>query len=82
MNQDFMANNVEVSETVLEAMRREAQVSGQDVNWLFEKAAEQLLAHRHIDELARRGEDYARKLGRKPSDAVRLVREDRQRRNQ
>jgi hypothetical protein len=74
-----MANNVEVSETVLEAMRREAQASGQNVNSLFEKAAEQLLAHRHVDELARRGESYARKLGRTPPDAVSLVREDRQR---
>jgi hypothetical protein len=75
-----MGNNVEVSEPILEAMRREAQASGQEVNGLFEEAAEQLLAHRHIDDLARRGEGYARQLGRKPSDAVRLVREDRRQR--
>jgi hypothetical protein len=74
-----MGNNIQVSETILEAMRREAQSSGKDVNGLFEEAAEQLLAHRRIDDLAAYGESRARALGLKPSDAVRAVREDRQR---
>ena len=74
-----MSNNIQVSETILEAMRCEAQLSGKDVNSLFEEAAEQLLAHRQINELAAYGEGRARVLGRKPADAVRLVREDRRR---
>jgi hypothetical protein len=41
-----MSNNIQVSETILEAMRCEAQLSGKDVNSLFEEAAEQLFAHR------------------------------------
>ncbi len=72
-----MENNVHVSEVILEAMSREAQASGEDVWRLFDRAAEQFLAHRQIDELAAIGGGHARRLGLKPSDAVRLVREDR-----
>jgi hypothetical protein len=74
-----MRNNVRVSDSILEAMSREAQRTGMDVNGLFDEAAKQLLAHREVDELARLGERHARRLGLKPSDAVRLVREDRNR---
>ena len=70
-------NNVHVNESTLEAMRREAARTGEDVNALFDKAAQELLAHREVDDLAEIGESHARRLGRKPSDAVRLVREDR-----
>jgi len=49
------------------------------VNGSFEEAAEQLLAHRDVDNLARRGDSHAKRLGRAPSDTVRLVREDRNR---
>ena len=70
-------NNVAVSDTIMEAMRREAQASGQDVNSLFEQAAERLLANRELDDLAAYGRTNARRLGIKPSDVVRLVREDR-----
>ncbi len=69
--------NVQVSETILEAMRREARASGKDVNGLFEEAAELLLAHRDIDELAGIGEGHTRRLRRVPADAVRFVRDDR-----
>ena len=55
--------NVQVSETILEAMRREAQTLGRDVNDLFEEAAEKLLAHRHVDELVKYGQSTARRLG-------------------
>jgi len=70
-------NNVHVSESTLEAMRREAARTGEDVNALFDKAAQNLLAHREVDDLADIGASHARHLGYKPSDAVRLVREDR-----
>jgi hypothetical protein len=72
-----MENNVHVSEDILEAMSREALASGEDVGRLFDRAADQFLAHRQIDELAAIGEGHARRLGLKPSDVVRLVREDR-----
>jgi hypothetical protein len=72
-----MGNNVQVSGNILEAMRRVAQATGEDINQLFDRAAEQFLAHRQVDELAAIGESHARRLGRKPSDAVRLVRDDR-----
>lgn len=70
-----MQNNVHVSESILEAMRREAQATGEDVNHLFEQAAKELLAHREVDDLASYGQSHARRLGLKPSDSVRLVRE-------
>jgi hypothetical protein len=72
-----MENNVRVSDAILEAMSREAQRTGVDVNGLFDEAAKQLLAHREVDELAAIGERRARRRGLKPSDSVRLVREDR-----
>jgi hypothetical protein len=68
-------NNVRVSDAVLAAMREAAQ--GEDVNGLFEIAAQRLLAHRRLDDLASRGRKYAQALGRRPSDTVRLVRESR-----
>jgi hypothetical protein len=74
-----MQNNVRVSEPIFEAMSREAQRTGVDVNGLFDEAAKQLLAHREVDALAAAGERHARRLGLKPSDSVRLVREDRKR---
>lgn len=58
-------------------MSREAQRTGVDVNGLFDEAAKQLLAHREVDELAAIGKSHARCRGLKPSDSVRLVREDR-----
>jgi hypothetical protein len=73
----LMENNVRVSDPILEAMSREAQRTGVDVNGLFDEAAKQLLAHREVDELAAIGERHARRRGLKPSDSVRLVREDR-----
>ncbi len=73
----LMENNVRVSDPILEAMNREAQRRGVDVNGLFDEAAKQLLAHREVDELAAIGKRHARRLGLKPSDSVRLVREDR-----
>jgi hypothetical protein len=72
-----MENNVRVSDPILEAMSREAQRTGVDVNGLFDEAAKQLLAHREVDELAAIGERHAHRRGLKPSDSVRLVREDR-----
>ena len=72
-----MENNVRVSGPILEAMNREAQRSGVDVNGLFDEAAKQLLANREVDGLAAIGKRHARRLGLKPSDSVRLVREDR-----
>jgi hypothetical protein len=72
-----MENNVRVSDAMLEAMSREAQRTGVDVNGLFDEAAKQLLAHREVDELAAIGERRARRRCLKPSDSVRLVREDR-----
>lgn len=62
---------------MLEKMRLVAQQAGTDVNSLFNEAAEQYLARREIDELAAYGQGQAKRLGLKPSDAVRLVREDR-----
>jgi len=73
----LMENNVRVSDPTLEAMIREAQRTGVDVNGLFDEAARQLLAHREVDELAAIGERHARRCGLKSSDSVRLVREDR-----
>ena len=73
----LMENNVRVSAPILEAMSREAQRTGVEVNGLFDEAAKQLLAHREVDELASIGERHARRRGLKPSDSVRLVREDR-----
>jgi hypothetical protein len=73
----LMENNVRVSDPILEAMSREAQRTGVDVNGLFDEAAKQLLAHREVDELAAIGERHAYRRGLKPSDSVRLVREDR-----
>ena len=72
-----MENNVRVSDPILEAMCREAQRTGVDVNGLFDEAAKQLLAHREVDELAAIGERHAHRRGFRPSDSVRLVREDR-----
>ena len=72
-----MENNVRVSGPILEAMSREAQRTGADLNSLFDEAARQLLAHREVDELASIGESHARRRGLKPSDSVRLVRENR-----
>jgi hypothetical protein len=69
--------NVQVSEDILEAMRREAEASSKDVNGLFEEAAQRLLAHREVEELAAYGKSNVRRLRLKPSDAVRFVREDR-----
>ena len=69
--------NVQVSEDILEAMRREAEASGKDVDGLFEEAAKRLLASREVQELAAYGKSKVRRLGLKPSDAVRFVREDR-----
>ena len=43
---------------------------------LFDEAAK-LLAHREVEELAAIGERHARSRGLKPSDSVRVVREDR-----
>jgi hypothetical protein len=74
-----MENNVRVSDPILEAMNREAQRTGVDVNGLFDEAAKQLLAHREVDELAAIGKRHARRLGLKAADSVRLVREDRDR---
>jgi hypothetical protein len=62
-----LENNVYVRHEVLEAMRQEAQVDGKDVNGLFEEAAERLLAHKRLDELAVNGRKYARALGPKQS---------------
>jgi hypothetical protein len=76
---EFMQNNVRVSDPIFEAMSREAQRTGVDLNGLFDEAAKQLLAHREVDALAAVGERHARRLGLKPSDSVRLVREDRKR---
>ena len=67
--------NVQVSDAILDAMRREAEAVGEDVNRLFEEAAERLLRHRHIEDLAHYGESQAQRLGLKLSDTVRLVRE-------
>lgn len=60
-------------------MRREAEACGKDVNGLFEEAAQRLLAQREVEELHAYGKSNARRLGLKPSDAVRFVREDRKR---
>jgi hypothetical protein len=72
-----MENNVRVSGPILDAMSREAQRTGVDVNGLFDEAAKQLLAHREADELAAIGEHHPRRRGLKASHSVRLVREDR-----
>jgi len=56
-----MENNVRVSGPILEAMNREAQRTGVDVNGLFDEAAKQLLAHREVDEPAAIGERHARR---------------------
>ena len=69
--------NVQVSKAILKAMRREAEASGKDVNGLFEEAAQRLLAHREVEELTHYGKSQGRRLGLKPSDVVRFVREDR-----
>ena len=61
----LMENNVRVSDPILEAMTREAQRTGVDVNGLFDEAARQLLAHREVDELAAIGERHARRCGLK-----------------
>ena len=54
-----MENNVRVSDPILEAMSREAQRTGVDVNGLFDEPAKQLLARREVDELAAIGERRA-----------------------
>lgn len=75
-----MGNNAEISEPMLEEMRVIAQQSGTDVNSLINEAVKKYLTHRQIDELAAYGQANARRLGLKPSDSVRFVREDRSRR--
>src|SRR3984885_16005096 len=59
----LMENNVRVSDPILEAMSREAQRTGVDVNGLFDEAAKQLLARREVDELAAIGERHAHRRG-------------------
>jgi hypothetical protein len=72
-----MANNAELSDPNLAAMRVIAQQSGKDINSLFNEAVEQYVARREMHDLAAYGRENAIRLGRVPSDAVRFVREDR-----
>jgi hypothetical protein len=50
---------------------------GSVVSPSFGGGAKHLVAHREVDELAAIGERHAHRRGLKPSDSVRLVREDR-----
>jgi regulator of protease activity HflC (stomatin/prohibitin superfamily) len=72
-----MANNAELSEPMLEAMRVIAQQAGKDLNSILNEAAEQYIARKEMHELMAYGKENASRLGRVPSDAVKFVREDR-----
>ena len=72
-----MANNAELSEPMLEAMRVIAQQAGKDLNSILNEAAEQYTARKEMHELMAYGKENASRLGRVPSDAVKFVREDR-----
>ena len=64
-----------MTEELLAAMDAVARAQGKTVDELFEEAGRRLLNHQRLDDLNARGQQHARRLGRKPSDAVELTRE-------
>ena len=68
-------NTIRVSDELLAELQSKASAQGKTVDELAEEALLRLLNHGGLDALAKRGRGYAQRVGRKPSDAVKTVRE-------
>jgi Ribbon-helix-helix protein, copG family len=73
-------NTIHVSDELLAELQSRAAAEGKTLDELAEEAVRRLLDHRGLDALAQRGRRHAQRVGRKPSDAVAVVREIRRER--
>ena len=68
-------NNVHIPDDLLSAMNAAAEAEGTTANNLLAEAARRYLEHKELENLAARGRGHAQRAGRRPSGAVRAVRE-------
>lgn len=70
-------NNAHLPDDLLVALTAAAQAEGKTTAEILAEAVQRYLAHKELDGLVERGRSYAERLGRKPSDVARLIRESR-----
>jgi hypothetical protein len=70
-------NTITLPEELQSQMEAAAIAEGRSLTEVYTEAAQRYLAHRHLDDLGRRGHAYAVAQGRKPSDVLRLIEESR-----